>query len=110
MNIGSEILIIILVILINAIFVLSEMSFASSRKARLQKRINKGDRRVISNLLSAQPRPQLINHKKSLIKKIEERTAGFSRQKKVFGQISYNTAILVLTSPDKDKILSGKKP
>lgn len=52
MNITSEILIILSVILINAIFVLSEMSIASSRKARL---------------LSA----QLINRKKPLIKKTE---------------------------------------
>jgi len=46
MNIGSEILIIIAVILINAVFVLSEMSVASSRKARLQQRVNEGDKRA----------------------------------------------------------------
>ena len=46
MNISSEILIIITVILINAVFVLSEMSVASSRKARLQQRLNEGDRRA----------------------------------------------------------------
>ncbi len=44
MNIGLQILIIIAVILINAVFVLSEMSVASSRKARLQQRVNEGDR------------------------------------------------------------------
>ena len=44
MNIGLQILIIVAVILINAIFVLSEMSVASSRKARLQQRVNEGDR------------------------------------------------------------------
>ena len=44
MNIGSQILIIIAVILINAVFVLSEMSIASSRKARLQQRVNEGDK------------------------------------------------------------------
>jgi len=44
MNIVSEILIILVVILLNAIFVLSEMSVASSRKARLQQRINEGDK------------------------------------------------------------------
>lgn len=44
MNITSDILIILAVILINAIFVLSEMSVASSRKARLQQRINEGDK------------------------------------------------------------------
>src|SRR5262245_54232459 len=45
MNISSDILIILAVILINAVFVLSEMSVASSRKARLQQRANEGDRR-----------------------------------------------------------------
>jgi putative hemolysin len=44
MNITSDILIILLVIFINAIFVLSEMSVASSRKARLQQRANEGDK------------------------------------------------------------------
>lgn len=110
MNIGTELPVIISVILINAIFVLSEMSVASSRKARLQQRINEGDRHVISILLSARPSAQLINLKKSLIKKIEERRTGFSPQMKVFERISLNAAILVLTSPDKDKILSGRKP
>ena len=46
MNITTEIIIIIAIILVNAIFVLSEMSVASSRKARLQQRINEGDRRA----------------------------------------------------------------
>src|SRR5215510_8546059 len=46
MNISSNIIIILIVILINAIFVLSEMSVASSRKARLQHRANEGDRRA----------------------------------------------------------------
>lgn len=46
MNITSEIIIILAIILINAVFVLSEMSVASSRKARLQQRINDGDRRA----------------------------------------------------------------
>jgi putative hemolysin len=44
MSIVSEILVILVVILLNAIFVLSEMSVASSRKARLQQRINEGDK------------------------------------------------------------------
>ena len=44
MNISTEIIIILAIILVNAIFVLSEMSVASSRKARLQQRINEGDR------------------------------------------------------------------
>jgi putative hemolysin len=46
MNISTEIIIILAIILVNAIFVLSEMSVASSRKARLQQRINDGDRRA----------------------------------------------------------------
>lgn len=46
MNIASEIFIILLFILINAVFVLSEMSVASSRKARLQQRVNQGDKRA----------------------------------------------------------------
>ncbi|MBN2115848.1 MAG: HlyC/CorC family transporter [Anaerolineales bacterium] len=44
MNITSEILIILAIILVNAIFVLSEMSVASSRKARLQQRANEGNK------------------------------------------------------------------
>lgn len=43
MNISSEILLILGVILINAILAISEMSVASSRKARLQQRANEGD-------------------------------------------------------------------
>ncbi|HEX6269237.1 MAG TPA: hemolysin family protein [Anaerolineales bacterium] len=50
MNIGTEILIILFIILINAVFVLSEMSVASSRKVRLQQRINEGDRRALTAL------------------------------------------------------------
>lgn len=46
MNITFEILIIIAIILVNAIFVLSEMSVASSRKVRLQQRISDGDKRA----------------------------------------------------------------
>ena len=44
MNIGLQILIVVAVILINAVFVLSEMSVASSRKARLQQRFNEGNK------------------------------------------------------------------
>ncbi len=50
MSTTTEILIILLVILINAVFVLSEMSVASSRKARLQQRINEGDKRSATAL------------------------------------------------------------
>jgi putative hemolysin len=46
MNITTEIILILAIILLNAIFVLSEMSVASSRKARLQQRISDGDRRA----------------------------------------------------------------
>jgi putative hemolysin len=44
MNIGVEILIIFLLILLNGVFALSEISVLSSRKARLQQRINEGDK------------------------------------------------------------------
>ncbi len=44
MTFTSYIIIIAVVILLNAIFVLSEMSVASSRKARLQQRLNEGDK------------------------------------------------------------------
>jgi putative hemolysin len=44
MTFTTDIIIIIVVILLNAIFVLSEMSVASSRKARLQQRLNEGDK------------------------------------------------------------------
>jgi putative hemolysin len=46
MNITSEIIIIILIVLVSAIFVLSEMSVTASRKARLQQRVNEGDTRA----------------------------------------------------------------
>jgi putative hemolysin len=46
MNITTEIIIILAIILVNALFVLSEISVASSRKARLQQRLNEGDRRA----------------------------------------------------------------
>lgn len=46
MNITSELLIILAIILVNAVFVLSEMSVASSRKVRLQQRVNDGDKRA----------------------------------------------------------------
>jgi putative hemolysin len=46
MNITTEIIIILAIILVNAVFVLSEISVASSRKARLQQRVSEGDRRA----------------------------------------------------------------
>jgi putative hemolysin len=50
MNVATEILSILAIILINAIFVLSEMAVASSRKARLQERVNDGDKRAATVL------------------------------------------------------------
>lgn len=50
MNIATEIVIILAIILVNAIFVLSEMAVASSRKARLQERVNDGDKRASTAL------------------------------------------------------------
>jgi putative hemolysin len=43
MDIGIETLIIFLLILLNGVFALSEIAVVSSRKARLQQRINEGD-------------------------------------------------------------------
>jgi putative hemolysin len=44
MNSGVEIIIIFLLILLNGVFALSEIAIVSSRKARLQQRINEGDK------------------------------------------------------------------
>ena len=44
MNIGLEILIIFALIILNGVFALSEIAVLSSRKARLQQRINEGDK------------------------------------------------------------------
>ena len=44
MNIGLEILIIFILIILNGVFALSEIAVLSSRKARLQQRINEGDK------------------------------------------------------------------
>jgi putative hemolysin len=43
---GLEVLIILLLIILNAAFVMSEMAVASARKARLQQRVNEGDKRA----------------------------------------------------------------
>jgi putative hemolysin len=50
MNITTEIVVIFLFIVLNGIFVMSEMAIASSRKARLQQRINNGDKRAVRAL------------------------------------------------------------
>jgi putative hemolysin len=42
MDVGLEILIVLLLIVLNGIFALSEMAVVSSRKARLQQRVNEG--------------------------------------------------------------------
>ncbi|NJC97911.1 MAG: hypothetical protein C3F07_00460 [Anaerolineales bacterium] len=59
MNITTEILIILAVIILNAILAMSEMSIASSRKARLQQRLNEGDLRA-KNALQLMENPNLF--------------------------------------------------
>ncbi|HJQ13639.1 MAG TPA: hemolysin family protein [Anaerolineales bacterium] len=59
MNITTEIIIILALILVNAIFVLSEVSVTSSRKARLQQRVNEGDRRA-STVIQLIETPNLL--------------------------------------------------
>jgi putative hemolysin len=44
MDVGLEILIVLLLIVVNGVFVISEMAVVSSRKARLQQRVNEGDK------------------------------------------------------------------
>src|SRR5574337_1173049 len=46
MNIVTEIVVILFFIVLNGVFVMSEMAIASSRKARLQQRLNDGDKRA----------------------------------------------------------------
>ncbi|HXD09262.1 MAG TPA: hemolysin family protein [Anaerolineales bacterium] len=45
MSVGVQIFIVFVFVVINGIFVMSEMAIASSRQARLQQRINEGDKR-----------------------------------------------------------------
>jgi putative hemolysin len=59
MNITTEIILILTIILINAVFVLSETSVASARKARLQQRITEGDRRA-NTVLKLMEEPNLF--------------------------------------------------
>ena len=59
MNITTEIIIVLSIILVNTLFVLSEMSVASSRKARLQQRVNDGDQRA-STVLQLIENPNLF--------------------------------------------------
>lgn len=46
MSVVTEIIIIFFFIILNGVFVMSELAIASSRKARLQQRINEGDKRA----------------------------------------------------------------
>ncbi len=55
-GIGTEILILVVLLLLNGIFVMSEMAVVSSRKARLQQQANQGDKRAGKALdLAQQP-------------------------------------------------------
>ncbi len=59
-GIATEILILILLLLINGVFVMSEMAVVSSRKARLQQQANEGNRRAARALdLAQHPTPFL---------------------------------------------------
>jgi putative hemolysin len=53
-GIGTEILILVVLLLLNGLFVMSEMAVVSSRKARLQQQANEGNRRAAHALELAQ--------------------------------------------------------
>ncbi|HEX2698098.1 MAG TPA: CNNM domain-containing protein, partial [Anaerolineales bacterium] len=53
-NITVEILILVLLLLLNGLFVMSEMAVVSSRKARLQQQANEGNKRADTALQLAQ--------------------------------------------------------
>jgi len=60
MNIGWEIVIIFLFIILNGVFVMSEIAVVSSKKPRLQQRANEGDQRAKRALaLAGDPNPFL---------------------------------------------------
>ena len=60
MNIGWEIVIIFLFIILNGVFVMSEIAVVSSKKPRLQQRANEGDQRARRALdLAGDPNPFL---------------------------------------------------
>jgi putative hemolysin len=59
MNITTEILIILAVILLNGVLAMSEMAVAASRKARLQQRVNDGDKRA-NKVLNLMQDPNLF--------------------------------------------------
>jgi len=54
MNIGLEILIVFILILLNGLFVMSETAILASRKARLQQRTNEGDAKAFKALRLAE--------------------------------------------------------
>jgi len=54
MDVGLEILIVLLLIVLNGVFALSEMAIVSSRKARLQQRANEGDQHAQTALRLAE--------------------------------------------------------
>ena len=54
MTVSIEILVLFLLLLLNSLFVLSEMAVVSSRKARLQQKANEGDKRAVRALNLAQ--------------------------------------------------------
>ncbi len=59
-GIGSELIIIAVLLLINGVFVMSEMAVVSSRKARLQQQANEGNKRAGAALdLAQRPTPFL---------------------------------------------------
>ncbi len=53
-NIGIQLLVLLLLILLNSVFVISEMAVVSSRKARLQQLANEGNKRAATALNLAQ--------------------------------------------------------
>ena len=53
-NLGIEIVILFFLLLINSVFVISEMAVVSARKARLQQQANEGNKRAASALTLAQ--------------------------------------------------------
>jgi putative hemolysin len=53
-GIGTEILIVVLLLLLNGLFVMSEMAVVSARKARLQQQANEGNKRAETALSLAQ--------------------------------------------------------
>ena len=53
MNIGTELLVIFILILLNGFFAMAEMAVVSSRRARLKQRANEGSYRYQQVLISS---------------------------------------------------------